>query len=695
MSRNNTGNPIGSGDPRDREDNTKNLDQAINSDNPTWTDRFGNTRKTMAGQTLDFNAAQSSRESQFSADQSSRESAFFASQSDKQARFNAFIAASGYTGTGTGGAIEDYAAGITITEYNQIVRDADGEFWRLSGTTVLPYTTTGAGLPEGGALVSVGDAVLRQELESNAGSNLVTFLQSGSGTVSRSLQSRGRDTISIRDFGIKADGATDDWQAWKDFFTEYAHRTLKIAGSPSTGGGGTIAFSAPAVIDSISGRSLLSKPLVLPSYLDLRLSGVLFDRHPTWDEPHGTYLITSTTLYQADFGGLHFRGVSHCLEIKNQNLDQTVIQISGVRFSGGDHAMRVECQSAIVTIRNFKSDRVPHLLDVFNGDQTILRDGWISQGPLTEDRDATITNRAHLTIDNVLGVPIPHSGNEVAWINNYGRYLDVSKVRFGGEPGSCTMINNFASASLTYPRVPKVVRLTNSATFSVDTRGGTQISCLVRLFSIPNVLIVTGNWGAIDTNRLVEWGSTADQASEISLITDTAILSRYVVFDITNNQFSLSGGFGRFPPNLSNLFDPKRVTSLTSVAVFSSGAAAIDTKKVGIDFDFFVTANPNPEGHISYRSKVSGRVAIVTGFQGGTLKRRLVVMGQQKANGGADFLGEISVTAKFFDGTNYLDEVPGDVPVALPAALIVSGLKPGRELTSNVSARVVDLFGDY
>src|SRR5699024_8007978 len=58
----------------------------------------------------------------------------------------------------------DYEAGIEITEYNQIVRDADGEFWRLSGEVELPYTTTGTGLPEDDSLTPLGDAVLRQEL---------------------------------------------------------------------------------------------------------------------------------------------------------------------------------------------------------------------------------------------------------------------------------------------------------------------------------------------------------------------------------------------------------------------------------------------------------------------------------------------------------------------------------------------------
>ena len=44
------------------------------------------------------------------------------------------------------------------------MRDENGEFWRVSGQVDLPYVTTGDGIPEGGALVPAGDAVLRQEL---------------------------------------------------------------------------------------------------------------------------------------------------------------------------------------------------------------------------------------------------------------------------------------------------------------------------------------------------------------------------------------------------------------------------------------------------------------------------------------------------------------------------------------------------
>ena len=45
----NTGNPIGSKDPRDLYDNAENLDQAVNSSNNTFSDRLGVTRLTLAG----------------------------------------------------------------------------------------------------------------------------------------------------------------------------------------------------------------------------------------------------------------------------------------------------------------------------------------------------------------------------------------------------------------------------------------------------------------------------------------------------------------------------------------------------------------------------------------------------------------------------------------------------------------------
>lgn len=66
-------------------------------------------------------------------------------------------------GKGEGLISYPYEAGFVVESYNTIIRDGDSEY-KLSENETLPYTLTGAGVPEGGALVSVGDAALRQDL---------------------------------------------------------------------------------------------------------------------------------------------------------------------------------------------------------------------------------------------------------------------------------------------------------------------------------------------------------------------------------------------------------------------------------------------------------------------------------------------------------------------------------------------------
>lgn len=110
----NTGNPIGSTDPRDLYDNAENLDNAVNTHELTWTDRLGVVRRSMAG-------------------------------------------ATGYENLG------DYAAGLEFTNYNQILRYS-GEFYRVSASTSLPFTTTGVWATDEPSLVAIGDAVLRAEI---------------------------------------------------------------------------------------------------------------------------------------------------------------------------------------------------------------------------------------------------------------------------------------------------------------------------------------------------------------------------------------------------------------------------------------------------------------------------------------------------------------------------------------------------
>lgn len=84
--------------------------------------------------------------------------------------------------------VVEYGEGVLIESRNTLIRDADNKFWVASSNTTLPYLTTGAGIPEDGALVPIGgggDAMLRQELADPAkGAAMVAY---GDGSVADKL----------------------------------------------------------------------------------------------------------------------------------------------------------------------------------------------------------------------------------------------------------------------------------------------------------------------------------------------------------------------------------------------------------------------------------------------------------------------------------------------------------------------------
>lgn len=140
----NTGNPLGSTDPRDLYDNAENFDEAVNSEEPQWVDRFGRPRLPLMEQERQFVSDQERREGEFQADQSSRE-----------AVFSDFLQASGYQDLG------EYAPGIEITAHNQYVTFG-GQPYLLKPSIPVPYTTSGEWTGEDFKLI--GDDSLRQDL---------------------------------------------------------------------------------------------------------------------------------------------------------------------------------------------------------------------------------------------------------------------------------------------------------------------------------------------------------------------------------------------------------------------------------------------------------------------------------------------------------------------------------------------------
>lgn len=142
----NTGNPIGSKDPRDLYDNSENLDVAVNDDAATWVDRLGVQRSTL-WQMLEYSKQFNDR---------------------------------GDWHTSTAYARKDYFTygGVTYV-------------------TLTAHTSTSVAADLAAGKIGV--------MSGNSGA--MDFLQSGTGAVSRSVESKLRDVISVLDFIPSAEHA--------------------------------------------------------------------------------------------------------------------------------------------------------------------------------------------------------------------------------------------------------------------------------------------------------------------------------------------------------------------------------------------------------------------------------------------------------------------------------------------------------
>jgi len=190
----NTGNALGSTDPRDLLDNASNLDDGMNSALPTFTDRLGVARDTWAGM----------------------ENTFDLSQSGREAEFQQFLTDSGFVSLG------NYAAGINFTAYNQYMA-RDGFFYRPAPSSI-PFTTTGTWVGGDENLFNLfsADDVLRQDLADATDPAKGTGLVGHSGllgyppnTVGRAVNDAALGVVvrSVRQYGAVLDGVTDDGPA--------------------------------------------------------------------------------------------------------------------------------------------------------------------------------------------------------------------------------------------------------------------------------------------------------------------------------------------------------------------------------------------------------------------------------------------------------------------------------------------------
>lgn len=133
--------------------------------------------------------------------------------------------------TGTTTPLATYSnSGLTVANANPVVADSAGLFGEIFLTQSAVYkvvlktsadVTVWTADPVSGGTTSTdltglvnAAAITNTVSEQQAITNKIQFLAAGAGAVTRSVRSKLRETVSATDFGVVADGVTDDTAAW-------------------------------------------------------------------------------------------------------------------------------------------------------------------------------------------------------------------------------------------------------------------------------------------------------------------------------------------------------------------------------------------------------------------------------------------------------------------------------------------------
>lgn len=470
--------PLGSTEVKVLYNNASNLDDAVNGEFVTWTDRFGRVRKSWAGIEQDFAS---------------------------------FLLASGYEFMGD----YDGPGEITFTRGNQIM-SKDGEYWRPGPALVLPYTTVNNWIVDQPKFVATGDASLRAAL---AASNGTTYIGFGDRTLFQKLG----EHVSVKDapFNAVGDGVADDTAAIQAFFDYLVARTQS---GLTTSGALSAAYSGTSPVGYFpAGTYLVSAAMNIGSYIELVGESAIIKLAN--DDADGF----NVSLYQFKMSGIQFVGGRQQVVLSNDNINSSMLEVDHCQFFLARHlAVKTSATggtwthlSAKGTFTNCRFIACHQTMDNACDSMTLV-DCWVqpelgnlsASTAMFNNRGATPTDPgAQTRLNFVRGFFIPAVGTygvdrpaNLRWVDNWGSFVSHD-ARFGGEYGGMRIVDHLAVIDAAFPWNTTEVTVRGGMAFCGASDDPT--ACIVGLQGqVPNRMDIGGFSGMVSSPIVRNLSST-------------------------------------------------------------------------------------------------------------------------------------------------------------------------------------------